>query len=76
MQWDLLTEQTLCNKVGLSVNPDEIELVVFTRERNSWVSLNHIFLGVTLSCFRSVKYLGVILDSANLEGACGCSEEG
>jgi len=44
MQWALLTEQTLCNEVGLSVNPDKTELVVFTRERNTWVSLNHTFL--------------------------------
>jgi len=46
MQWALLTEQTLCNEVGLSVSPDKTELLVFTRERNSQVSLNHIFLGL------------------------------
>jgi hypothetical protein len=45
MQWALLTKQTLCNEVGQSVNPDNTELVVFTRERNSQVSLNHIFFG-------------------------------
>jgi len=46
MQWALLTKQTLSNEVGLSVNPDKTELVVFTRQRNSRVSLNHIFLGL------------------------------
>jgi hypothetical protein len=46
MQWALLTEQTLCNEVGQSVNPDNTEPVVFTRERNSQVSLNHIFWGL------------------------------
>jgi hypothetical protein len=75
MQWALLTEQTLCNEVGLLVNPDKTELVIFTRERNSRVSLNHIFLG--LHCrSRLVKYLRVILDSADMEGARGCYEEG
>jgi hypothetical protein len=46
MQWALLTEQTLYSEVRLSVNPGKTELVVFTRERNSQVSLNHIFLGL------------------------------
>jgi len=46
MQWALLTIQTSCNEVGLSVNPDKTELVVFTRERNYQISLNHILLGL------------------------------
>ena len=46
MQWALLNEQTLSNVVGLSVNPDKTKLVVFTRQRNSQVSLNKIFLAL------------------------------
>jgi hypothetical protein len=33
MQWTLLTVETWCNKVGLSVNPDKTELIVFTSRR-------------------------------------------
>jgi hypothetical protein len=33
MQWALLTVQTWCNEVELSVNPDKNELVAFTRKR-------------------------------------------
>jgi hypothetical protein len=33
MQWAQLTVETWGNKVGLSVNPDKTELIVFTRRR-------------------------------------------
>jgi len=38
MQWALLTVETWCNKVGLSVNPDKTGLVAFTKKGNSWGS--------------------------------------
>jgi hypothetical protein len=33
MHWDLSTAEIWCNEVGLSVNPDKIGLVAFTRKR-------------------------------------------
>ena len=44
-------------------NPNKTGLVVFTSRRNSLVSLNHTFLGVTLLRSMSVKYHRVVLDS-------------
>ena len=63
IQWALLTVQTWCNEVGLSVNPDKTELVAFTRKRNLPGFFKPHFFRVTLSLSRSVKYLGFILDS-------------
>jgi hypothetical protein len=61
MQWALSTIERWCNVVGLSINPDKTGLVAFTRKRK----LQGLFelFGVTLRLSRSVKYLGVILDS-------------
>ena len=33
MQWAILTTETWCNKVGLSVNPAKTGLVAFTRKK-------------------------------------------
>ena len=63
MQWALHTVQTWCNEVGLSVNPDKTEFVVFTRRRKLPGFSEPHFFGVTLSRSRSVKYLEVIPDS-------------
>ena len=63
MQWALLTVETWCNEVGLSVNPDNTELVTFTMKRKLLGFFEPHFFGVTLSLSRSVKYIGVILDS-------------
>jgi hypothetical protein len=63
MQWALLTVQTWCNEVGLSVNPDKTGLVAFTRKRKLPEFFEPRFFGVTLSLSGSVKCLGVILDS-------------
>jgi hypothetical protein len=60
MQWALLTVETWCNEVGLSVNPGKTGLVAFTRKRKLQGFFEPQFFGVKL---RSVKYLGVILDS-------------
>jgi len=62
MQWALHTVETWSNEVGLSVNPNKTEFVVFTRRRKLPGFSEPHFLGVTLSWSRSVKYLGVILD--------------
>ena len=51
-----------CDKVGLSVNPDKTELVVFTR-RKCPGSFEPHFFGVTLHYPMSVKYPRVVLDS-------------
>jgi hypothetical protein len=63
MQWALLTVEIGCNEAGLSVNPDKNELVAFTRKKELLGFFEPHILGVTLSLSRSVKYLGVILDS-------------
>jgi hypothetical protein len=63
MQWALLTVETWCNEVGLSVNPDKTGLVAFTRKRKLQRFFEPRFFGVTLSLSGSVKYLGVIQDS-------------
>jgi len=62
-QWDLLTVQTWCNEVGLSVNPDKSELVVVTKKRKLLGFFEPHFFGFTICLSRSVKYLGIILDS-------------
>jgi len=48
MQWALHTVETWSNEVGLSVNPDKTEFIVFTRRKLPSFSEPH-FLGVTLS---------------------------
>jgi hypothetical protein len=63
MQWTLLTVETWCNEVGLSVNPDKTGVVAFTRKRKLQRFFEPRFFGVTLSLSGSIKYLGVILDS-------------
>jgi hypothetical protein len=62
MQWAFLTVETWY-EVGLSVDPDKTELVTFRRKRKLSGFFEPHFFGVTLSLSRSVKYLGVILDS-------------
>jgi hypothetical protein len=62
MQWALLTVETWCIEVGLSVNPDKNELVTFTRKRKLPGFFHLRFFGVTLRLSRSVKCLEVILD--------------
>jgi hypothetical protein len=63
MQWVLRTVETWCDKVGLSVNPDKTELVVFTRKRKLPGFFEPHFFGVTLCHSMSAKYLRVVLDS-------------
>jgi hypothetical protein len=59
----LHTVETWCGRVGLSVNPDKTDLVVFTRKRKLSGFFEPLFFGVTLHRSKSVKYLGVIMDS-------------
>jgi hypothetical protein len=63
IQWTLLTVETWCNEVGVSVNPDKTGLTAFTRKRKLPGFFEPQFFGVKLSLSVSVKYLGVILDS-------------
>jgi hypothetical protein len=63
MQWALLTVETWCNEVGLSLNPDKTGFVAFTGKRKLQGFFEPRFFGVTLSLSRSIKYLGLILDS-------------
>ena len=63
MKWALLTVQTWCNEVGLSVNPDRTGFVAFARKRKLLGFFEPQFFGVKLSLLGLVKYLGVILDS-------------
>jgi hypothetical protein len=53
--WALSTVEIWCNEVGLSVILDKTGLVAFTRKRK--------LQGILWRISRSVKYLGVILDS-------------
>ena len=63
MQWDLLSIQTWFKEVRLLANHDKTELVVFTRKRKLTGFFEPHFFGVTLSCSRSDKDIGVNLDS-------------
>ena len=63
MQWALSTVEIWCSEVGLSVNPDNICFVAFTRKRKLQGFFEPRLLGVKLNLSGSVKYLGVILDS-------------
>jgi hypothetical protein len=49
MQWALLTVQTWCNEVGLSVNPNKTGLVAFTRKGKLQGFFEPKFFGVKLS---------------------------
>ena len=62
VQWALLTVETRCNKVRLSVNPDKTGLTL-TRKRKLLGFFEPQFFGVKLSILGSVKYLGVILNT-------------
>ena len=59
----LLTVQTWCDKVGLSVNPDKTGFIVFTRKGKLPCFSEPHFFGVTLCRSMPVKYLGEVLDS-------------
>jgi hypothetical protein len=62
MQWAYHTVETWYKEVGLSVNPDKTDFVVFTRRKLPSFFEPHFF-GVILSRSMSVEYLRVILDS-------------
>ena len=76
MQWALLTIETWCNKVRLSVNPDKTGLIAFTRKRKLPDFFEPRFFGVKLSLWGvgqvSQGYSGF---SVGLERACGCEDE-
>jgi hypothetical protein len=63
MQGALYTAEKWCDKVGLSVNPDKTDLVVFTKKRKLDSFFEPLLFGVTLHHSESVRYLGVTLDS-------------
>ena len=62
IQWAFHTVEIWCDKVGLSINPDMIELAVFTRRKRPGFFEPHFF-GVTLHYSMLVKYPRVVLDS-------------
>jgi hypothetical protein len=58
------TAEIWCDEIGLSVNLDKTELVIFTRRWKLLRFFEPLFLrGGFLSCCMSVKCLGVVLDS-------------
>jgi hypothetical protein len=63
IQWVLHTTELWCGGLGLSVNPNKTRLVAFTRKRKLTGFFEPHLFGKTLQCSKSVKYLGVILDS-------------
>jgi hypothetical protein len=63
MQWALLTVETWCNEVGLTVNPDETGFLAFPKKRKLQGFFEPYFFGDRLSLSGSIKYLRVTLDS-------------
>ena len=63
MKRALHTVDTWCGSIGSSVNPEKIDLLIFTRKRKLSGLFEPLLFGVTLHSSESVKYLGVILDS-------------
>ena len=63
MQQALRTVEQWCRLVGLSVNPDKTNMVLFTKKRNSNGVRPLQFFGSELVCVDQVKYVGVIMDS-------------
>lgn len=64
MQEALLIVENWCRRVGLTVNPDKTECVLFTRKQKRTISgiCGPTFYGKTLDLAENVKYLGVVLD--------------
>ena len=63
MQRAIHTVEKWCSSIGLSVNPNKTNIVIFTKKRKLSGSFEPLLFGVTLHRSDSVKYLGVILDS-------------
>jgi hypothetical protein len=63
MQGAHYTVENWCDEVGLSVNPDKTDLVVFMKKRKLDGFFEPLLFGVTLHRSESVRYLGVTLDS-------------
>jgi hypothetical protein len=63
MQRALHTVETWCSEVGLSVNPDKTDLVIFTKKGKLFGFFEPLLFGVTLHRSELVRYLGVTLDS-------------
>jgi hypothetical protein len=63
MQRALHTAETWCDKVGLSVDPDTTNIVVFTKKRKLDGVFEPLLFEVTPHHSESVRYLGVTLDS-------------
>lgn len=51
-----------CARVGLTVNPDKTECILFTRKRSLEGLVGPTFYGKALNFAEKVKYLGVMLD--------------
>jgi hypothetical protein len=64
--------ETLCDEVGLSVNPAKLGLLHSKREGNFLVSLNHTFLALFTSLCVGQASRGSPGFSADVEGARGC----
>ena len=63
IKWALYTVEAWCDELSLSVNPDKTGLVAFTRRRKLPGFFKPRLSGTTLHCSKSVKNMGVILDS-------------
>jgi hypothetical protein len=63
MQRALHTLETWCGEVGLLVNPDKTNLVVFMKKRKLFGFFEPLLFGVTVHHSELVRYLGVTLDS-------------
>ncbi len=61
MQGSLWVVDSWCKTKGLSVNPEKIEVSLFTMKRKTEGVVRLEYQGVKLNLTKEVKYLGVIL---------------
>ena len=62
MQYMLKKVTSCCLETGLRVNPDQTELVIFTRKHKVLPLISPSLAGKRLEAKNAAKYLGVILN--------------
>ena len=51
-----------CNDVGLSINPDKVNLVIFSRKKKRNGYKDPILFGKYIQPVKELKYLGIYID--------------
>ena len=54
--------ESWCIQVSLSINPEKVKLVIFSKKRNRLGYRDPVLFGKTIKPSNEVKYLGVVLD--------------